>query len=229
MARAAKTEESLRKLREAGVEVSTVVDVGIQHQTPVLMKVFPDLPHVLFEPVEEYYAHIRSNYAGLDYRLVEAAVSDFDGQLTLHTEKKTRGDEISHSYIVKTATSATRTVRSLTLDTYFRENPASAPFLLKVDVEGPDVPSSILRGAQSMLTRTAAVMIEMTVDKFMERAVILHEAGFDLWDVCDLCYYGGCLWQADAIFVRRDLKQSNKALSPMRGGPFRADLWQSGF
>lgn len=229
MNRAAKIEDSLRKLRATGVLISTVVDVGIQHSTPVLIKVFPDIPHLLFEPVEEYYPHIRENYSDLDYTLVAAAVSDFDGQLTLHTEKKTRGDEISHSYIVKVATPSTRTVRSLMLDTFFRENPSSAPYLLKIDVDGPDVPSSIIRGAQAVLAQTAAVVIEMTVDKFMDRAILLHEAGFDVWDVCDLCYYGGCLWQADVVFVRREIKQANVALSPIHDKPFRSELWQSGF
>ena len=229
MTRVAKVEDSLRTLREAGVRIETVVDVGIQHQTPVLIKVFPDVPHVLFEPVAEYYPYIRINYAGLDHTLVEAAVSDVDGELILRTEKKTRGDEISHSYIVKEAAPSTRNVQSLTLDTYFREHPAATPFLLKIDVEGPDVPASILRGARSVLRQAAAVMIEMTVDKFMERAVLLHDAGFDVWDICDLCYYGDCLWQADVVFVRRDVKLTNAALSPMRSGPFRAELWQSGF
>lgn len=229
MSRAAKIEESLRKLRATGVLISTVVDVGIQHSTPVLIKVFPDIPHVLFEPVEEYYPHIRENYSKLAYSLVETAVSDFDGELTLRTEKKTRGDEISHSYIVKAATPSTRTVRSLTLDTFFRENPSPAPYLLKIDVEGPDVPSSIIRGAKEVLAQTSAVVIEMTVDKFMDRAILLHEAGFDVWDVCDLCYYGGCLWQADVIFVRREIKQANIGLSPIHDKPFRSELWQSGF
>lgn len=220
---------SLETLRQIGVPVSTVIDVGIQHATPVLMKVFHDLPHVLFEPVEEYYPHIRKNYASLAYLLVEAAVSDFDGQLTLHTEKKTRGDEISHSYIVKGATSSSRTVRSLTLDKFFQENPSQAPYLLKIDVEGPEVPSSIIRGAKDVLTHASVVVIEMTVDKFMDRAILLHEAGFDIWDVCDLCYYGDCLWQADVVFVKRELKQSNIALRPMHERPFRPELWQSGF
>lgn len=227
--RTAKILNCLETLRQIGVPISTVIDVGIQHSTPVLIKVFPDLPHVLFEPVEEYYPHIRKNYAGLTYSLVEAAVSDFDGQLTLHTEKKTRGDEISHSYIVHAATPSSRTVRALTLDAYFMDTASPGPYLLKIDVEGPDVPASIIRGSKNVLKDTSVVVIEMTVDKFMERAILLHEAGFDIWDVCDLCYYGDCLWQADVVFVKRELKQSNIALRPMHERPFSPQLWQSGF
>jgi hypothetical protein len=95
--RTAKILDSLQQLRQTGVPISNIVDVGIQHPTPVLLKVFPDMPHVLFEPVEEYYPHIRRHYANIDFRLVETAVPDTDGAITLHTEKKTRGDGISHA------------------------------------------------------------------------------------------------------------------------------------
>jgi len=93
----------------------------------------------------------------------------------------------------------------------------------------PDVPNLIIRGAANTLKSTAVVVIEMTVDKLMERAILLHEAGFDVWDICDLCYYGDCLWQEDFVFVNRSLKQSNIALRPMHDRPFRPELWQKGF
>jgi len=227
--RTAKILESMTTLKSLGLGLTAVIDVGVQHSTPALMAVFPDLPHVLFEPVEEYYPFIRNNYQDMSYTLVEAAVSDFDGELTLHTERKTRGDEISHSYIVQAPTACSRTVRTLTLDCYFRDNPRPGPLLLKIDVEGPDVPNAILRGATAVLSQTAAVVIEMTVDRFMERAILLHEAGFDVWDICDLCYYQDCLWQADVVFVNRRLKDSNQNLRPMHIRPFRPELWQSGF
>jgi len=84
-------------------------------------------------------------------------------------------------------------------------------------------------GATKLLEDTSVVVIEMTVDKLMERAILLHDAGFDVWDICDLCYYGDCLWQADVVFVKRSIKQSNIALRPMHDRPFRSELWQSGF
>jgi FkbM family methyltransferase len=227
--RAAKVRESLSLLRSLNLGLTKIIDVGIQHFTPPLMEIFPDLPHVLFEPVEEYYPHIRKNYAALSFELVETAVSDFDGELLLHTEKKTRGDEISHSHIVKTPTVSTRTVRSTRLDSYLSPVRKEDNFLLKIDVEGPDVPLAILRGAAGILANTAVVMIEMTVDKFMQRAQFLDEHGFDVWDICDLCYYGDCLWQVDVFFVRRDLKAANIGLRPMHDRPFRSDRWQSGF
>ena len=137
--------------------------------------------------MEEYYPHIRKNYAGISHDLVQGAVTNFDGTLTLHTEKKTRGDEISHSYIVHKETNTSWTVDAVMLDTYFSRTSARKPYLLKVDVEGADVPSQILQGARNTLEDCAVVMIEMTVDKFMERGRILDDLGFDLWDLADIC------------------------------------------
>lgn len=227
--RNAKIRECLQTLRQKGLPVGAVIDVGIQHATEPLIELFPDVPHVLFEPVEEYFPFIHKNYAALDYKLVHAAVSDAEGFVTLHTQRKTRGDEISHSYIVPNETKSSRTVPTLTLDNYFSSHPLPKSPMLKIDVEGPDVPNSILRGARETLKDCSVVVIEMTVDRFMERAILLHEAGFDLWDLCDLCYYGDCLWQADAIFVNKKHKQDNMELRPMHKQPFSSDLWQSGF
>jgi hypothetical protein len=51
--------ECLERLRNAMVEITHEVNAGIQHSTPAFIKIFPDAPQYLFEPVEEYYPHIR--------------------------------------------------------------------------------------------------------------------------------------------------------------------------
>ena len=227
--RTAKLFESLSKLKSTGIDISTIIDVGVQHCTPVLMKLFEEHHHVLFEPIEEYYDQIKKNYSGIPCTLVEAAVSDQNTEILLHSEKKTRGNEISHSYIVDRPTASSRIIKSVTLDHYFSSFQFEKPYLLKIDVEGPDVPSSIIDGAGEILKSTSVVIIEMTVDMLMERAILLYEAGFDVWDICDLCYYDDSLWQADFIFVNRSLKQKNIALRPMHIRPFDPVLWQKGF
>jgi FkbM family methyltransferase len=226
--RVATLRDSLRMLKEAGLPVAKILDVGVQHATPPLIEAFPDKPHFLFEPIDDYFSHIHSNYAALDYRIVEAAVSDRDGETFFHSEKKNRGAEISHSWIVDRPTDASRSVKTIRLDTYLEEHGQEGPYLLKIDVEGPNVPSSILQGALRTLTQSSAVVIEMTVDRFMQRASILHDAGFDLWDSVDHCYYGGCLWQFDAVFINRKLKDEIPSFRPMHSKPFRRELWQQG-
>ena len=45
----------LRFLREAGVPVGTVLDVGAQWETAELRLAFPDKRHILFEPAVEFH------------------------------------------------------------------------------------------------------------------------------------------------------------------------------
>lgn len=227
--RNAKITESLQKLRSTSIPISSVLDVGIQHSTPQLIKVFPDLPHFLFEPVEEYYPHIRSNYNAVNHKLIQAAVCDFDGTVTLHTEKKTRGDEISHSWLTNSSDPADREVSAIQIDTFVQQEKPSTPYLLKIDVEGPGVPSQILRGARKSLANCSVVVIEMTMNMMFERYALLQEAGFVIWDICDLCYYGDSLWQLDMVLVHQRYKSSIPALSPMSIKPYDPQLWQSGF
>lgn len=227
--REAKLEQCLKKIISSGLEISDIVDVGVQHETPILKKLFPKKNHILFEPVQEYYKFIHKNYQNITYTLVEAAVSDIDGETILHTERKTRGDEISHSMIVDKETVSSRRVKCFSLDRYFKDFASERPYLLKIDVEGADIPSKIIQGGKSFIGNCSVIIIEMTVDKMLERSSLLHELGFDVFDICDLCYYGDTLWQADFIFIERSLKYSNLALSPMHQRPFQPEIWQKGF
>jgi FkbM family methyltransferase len=228
MRRNAKMAESLRLLRSLEVPIETILDVGVQHLTPPLVEVFPDKKHLLFEPIADYFPHIIKNYSSTDYDLVNAAVCDVDGTVTIHSERKNLGNEISHSYIVQDVTATSRIVDSIRLDTFLSGGSRSAPYLLKIDVEGADVPAAILRGCQNTLAQTSVVVIEMTVDRFTQRTNLLDQAGFDIWDVVDLCYYGDCLWQFDALFISRRFKQAIPLLRPMHQKPFRRELWQVG-
>ena len=228
MLRTTSTRESLQLLRDLGLSVGDVLDVGVQTGTPALVEVFPDRTHHLFEPVDDYFAAIERNYASIAHHLVHAAVSDAEGVVHLHSARKLGNAVISHSWITDAPSESTREVAAITLDHYLGRAAATGPYLLKVDVEGAAVPAAILRGAAQTLQQCAIVVIEMTVERFFERAALLEAAGFDLWDLTSLCYYGDCLWQFDAVYVRREDKRRLPALSPMHVQPFRREAWQQG-
>jgi hypothetical protein len=40
---------------------------------------------------------------------------------------------------------------------------------------------------------------------FQPRITLANSLGFSLWDICDLCYRHGSLWQVDLIFLSPDL------------------------
>lgn len=226
--RSSTIKEGLAILLKVGLPIGDVLDVGVLHGTPVLMELFPENTHHLFEPVDDYFPTIRANYAGIKHQLVHAAVSDKDGEVLIHSAKKLGNDQISHSWITDTTTESSRRVSAFTLDSYVARAHPKAPFLLKIDVDGAPVPAAILRGAKSTLEQSSVVMIEMTVDRFFERAALLDAAGFDLWDITSLCYYGECLWQFDAVYVKRSYKGTFPSLQPMHIPPFDRARWQEG-
>lgn len=226
--RTASVTESLLLLKESGLPVCEVFDVGVLHSTPALIEVFGDKRHHLFEPIDDYFQIIRSNYANIQHCLVHAAIADKNSQVMLNSAKKFGNDEISHSWITDTPSSTSRSVPMMTLDSYIEKVQPQAPFFLKIDVDGAPVPAAILRGATRTLEQCSAVMIEMTVERFFERAALLDAAGFDLWDIAALCYYGQCLWQFDAVYVKRSYKASLPNLQPIHIPPFEASRWQQG-
>lgn len=226
--RTSKTSDGLLTLIKAGIPIGDIYDVGVLHGTPVLMELFHDRTHHLFEPIDDYFNEIKTNYRKINHKLVHAAVSDKTGKAFVHSAKKLGDGHISHSWISDIPTDSSRMVPEITLDQYSISATYKAPLLLKIDVDGAAVPASILRGAKNTLAGCSVVIIEITLERWFERAEILHHAGFDLWDVTSLCYYGDCLWQFDAIFVSRKFKIQYPNLSPMHQLPFDMKRWQQG-
>ena len=200
--------QTLGLLRARGVPVSTVLDVGVQYGTPELIAAYPDVPHVLFEPVEEFAAGIHASYAGVEHELVSAAVSDESGSVSLKTFTVLEGHAISHSIMTdEPQGEVARTVPKVSLDDYLSRHPHAAPYLLKIDVDGAEL--RILRGARDTLSNCSIVLIEAPKSQFIERIAAVAAAGFELFDLTEPCYYDGAFWQCDAVLVRRDLMREH--------------------
>lgn len=86
----------------------------------------------------------------------------------------------------------------LTLDSVLSDMP-ERPFLLKIDVDGPEL--RVLAGAAETLKHTSVVIIEATLGQLPDICNHLQGAGFRLFDIVDLSYYRGVLWQVDLVFL----------------------------
>ncbi len=217
--------DSLSSLRKSGLDVKTVLDVGVQHETPQLKEVFPDLKHFLFEPVEEYYGFIQKNYKDYDYELVRAALSARDGE-SLLSITKLGSDTVTHSSLdgaLGGDVAESRVVKTITLDTFLQDKEYSQPYLLKLDVDGHELP--ILQGAEDTLKLTSCVVIESPLCYLSERVTYLESKGFQLWDVTDLCYYYDNLHQVDLIFLSGEEKQK-PPFSPWQNFEFDWNQWK---
>lgn len=199
--------QSLRVLRDRGVPVETIIDVGVLYGTPELIETYPDKLHVLFEPVAEFNRAIEARYASIPHVLENLAVSDADGETRLELRSIIPGMDISHSNIARSDAVEDgrryRTVPMTTLDSYFAARPQPGPFFFKLDVDGFEMP--ILQGARETLRNSSVVMVETPKHQFVERIRFVEAAGFELYDLAEPCYYDSSFWQCDAIFLRRDV------------------------
>lgn len=200
---------SFKILKEMGVPVSTVIDVGILTSTYELIQAYGDVPQLLIEPIVEFEDRIRANYdkAGVNYELIKVAASDRDGETAMRTKSVRENVDITHAQMADTtdAPGQYRTVPVRKLDTIVQERTLNKPYLLKIDVDGAEL--SILRGAENVLKDCSVICIEVTMTTFFERAELIRRSGFQLVDVVDLCYYNDRLSQVDLIFVNTQIIQ----------------------
>ena len=207
---------ALGVLVQAGLHVSSVFDIGVQRDTPELREAFPLIPHILFDPIIEYNSSIHKSYKGLDYRIENVAVSDRDGILWLKEFRNDESGVISHVHPALHYEEGLRTVPARSLDSYMRDahstNPNLAPYLIKVDVDGHE--TEILRGATNTLKSTACLIVESTLPHISERCALAEKAGMVLWDIVDLSYFHGILYQVDLIFISEVFIPSNAKINP---------------
>jgi FkbM family methyltransferase len=216
---------SLEVLKEKGVEIKTVIDIGVNRETPELMAAFPDKKHLLFEPVTEYHNDIQRNYHDIPHELFPIALAEKSSEGYLNTIDVTGGGGVSHSSICLNPSNNSRQITIAALDDVLKSRNDSAPYLIKIDVDGVEL--QILNGATQTLKKCACVIIEcpMSLDHrmFFDRANFLNNSGFILWDIVDFCYYKNELSQVDLVFVSSEMKQ--KYLAPWNQAQFDPSKW----
>jgi FkbM family methyltransferase len=216
--------ESLARIKQMGLPIGTILDVGVQTSTPDLIQAFPDKKHILMEPLVEWNAGIAASYRNIDHEVLNVAVSDKVGTITLETYSVYEGLKISHANICDNPTpdKQTREVQTLTLDAITSARDLPRPYFLKIDVDGAEL--RILAGAKETLKYTGFVNIEAQHWNLTARAKFLEDAGFELLDIVDLCYYDGIIAQVDLMFISSKLMRESKIRSNDR--PFDGSKWK---
>ncbi len=219
-------DDCFKKLREIDAPIGTILDVGVKTCTYELLRGFPDKPHILMEPIVEYLDEMRKNYerAGVSFEIVNAAISNRDGEVRLKTASVYEDKPISHARITSDGDEDAqhRIVPTQRLDTIISERSLDQPFLLKIDVDGAEL--LVLEGAQKTLEKTSVVVIETGYANILERAQAVASAGFQLFDIVDISYYDGRFVQTDMVFMRNDIIR-DRGLEVYRDG-FDISKWQ---
>lgn len=205
--------QAFRVLRNRGIHIGTVLDVGVLTGTAELMAHFPQALHMLFEPVVEFNPEIARNYRRIAHEIVNVAVSDSTGEalLEMYHMIDVPGHDFSHSNVTSEPAEgrAHRTVPRTKLDDFLKDRELPEPYLLKIDVDGHEL--AAIAGATETLKKCAVVMVEATIEELPERISAIAAHGFTLFDLAEPCYYDNAFFNCDAILLQSDLHKRHFA------------------
>jgi FkbM family methyltransferase len=198
---------ALSRIASRDLAVETIIDIGASdgRWSKIAHGFFPTAHCLLIEanPVHlEGLKQYKQTDSRIDY--VIAAASDKVGSVYFHADDPFGGGA-SYTQQDKQYTS----VPATTIDAQVREKNLKAPFLIKLDTHGFEVP--ILNGAEETLKAANLLVIETynfdliegTSLRFHQMCAYLEERGFRPIDMCDPLYRkrDNAFWQVDLFFV----------------------------
>jgi FkbM family methyltransferase len=203
-------DHALQRLRNHGIPINSLIDVGASNGiwSNSFAQHFPGRHHLLLEANEIYaeaLAEVCQANPNWTYRMSAVGPKNatlfFDGSDPL-------GGHVSEI----ACTPNYKPFPVSTLDRLLEENPLPAPYMIKLDVHGIEIP--ILNNAVETLKQTNVLVIEAYNFKFPDPAVPFWDLcqhlltlGYKPLDVFDILYreVDRAFWQFDLLFVKSDL------------------------
>lgn len=198
----------LARARARGQTPATIIDVGASDGGWSLQarRHFPDARFVLFEPLAERQPALTRLHDKHGFTVIDAAAGKARGEIAFQVDAALDG-----SGVVPTGTPGSRTVRVEAIDDVVRDSRLPAPYALKLDTHGHEIP--VLEGAARTLADTTLLIIEaynFTLQpgclRFHELCAWLEPRGFRCCDLAEPMRRprDGVFWQADLAFARAD-------------------------
>ena len=200
---------AIHRLLQRNIEIRTVIDVGASdgRWSELCMRFYPEAFYYLIEaqaPHREALTAFKKQNAKADFVIAAAGNKvgtvyfDNSGLFGgLASDAPFEGDCI--------------VVPVTTIDEEAHKHRLQAPFLIKLDTHGYEVP--ILEGARQTLKEANAVIIEtynfqIAKDslRFWEMCSYMENLGFLPIDMADFMHRkkDGAFWQMDTFFIRKD-------------------------
>jgi FkbM family methyltransferase len=204
---------ALAILLNKGVRFGTVIDLGCADGSFYIVcfdqGLLPGTTCVNVDANALYEPSLREIQQVLGGHYLIAAVSDVDGEVEMHTgshpywASALPTDDVYWASTHNRPTQAVR-VPSVTLDTLVRRFALKPPFLLKLDLQGYEL--NALRGGESMLRDTDAIICETGYDAFAPVVSFLTDQNFGLFDLTDMSRLDdGMLCEIYPVFLNHRL------------------------
>lgn len=195
----------LARAASRSVTVATWIDVGASDGSWSLraQRHFPTSRFLLFEPLAERQAALAVLSRRHGFHIAPAAAGAKPGTLDFSIDAALDG-----SGVAAPGTAATRPVPVETIDRVVAQHALPAPFGLKLDTHGHEIP--VLTGATAILAQASLLVIEAynfpltpTTLRFHELCAWLEARGFRCCDLADPMRRpgDGALWQMDLAFA----------------------------
>lgn len=194
-----------------GLRPATVIDVGAAHGTYELYEGFPSSQHVLLEPLREYEPYLQRVAQRYRARYVLVAAGERPGTAVFNVHGDLEGSSLLREVEGVRADGVPRDVPVVTLDQVCGDLSLRGPYLIKVDVQGAEL--KVLQGARGVLSDTEAVILEVSLFRFMVDGPDLHDVvtsmkqlGFVAYDIFGghVRPLDGALAQVDMVFVQEN-------------------------
>lgn len=203
---AASTDRALERQQATGTPVASVIDVGASdgRWSEVAMRFYPEPQYLLIEAQELHRKELNAFcLAHPNANFVLAAAGDRRGEIYFD-DSDPFGGLASHEPTEK----AKKLVPVTTIDDEVAERGLPAPYLIKLDTHGFEVP--ILEGAAKTMAKASLIVIETYVFQlsptsltFDRMCLWMRERGFGPIDMSEPLWRprDGSLWQIDLFFV----------------------------
>jgi FkbM family methyltransferase len=200
---------ALKQCKTRNLNIATVIDVGASNGcwSADCMEHYPEAYYYLIEAQEPHKPDLeafKQKHNNVNYVL--AAAGNKVGEIYFDNGGLFGGlasdTPLAQSHIVVPVT---------TIDTEVKKHQLKAPYLVKLDTHGYEVP--ILEGAAETLKNANLVIIEtynfkLTKDslRFWEMCNYMSDLGFQPIDMVDFMHRkkDGAFWQMDTFFIKKD-------------------------
>lgn len=197
-------ESALDRLKRLHLPIQTIIDVGASNGcwSRKAQCYFPDVFILAFEPLEERWPELDQWKESDDHvRIVRGVAGACQGTIHFNVSDDLDGSGVSKG------NEGGREIPVTSIDHEVSQTAVPAPFLIKLDTHGFEVP--ILEGASEALKQTQALIIEVYNFQLTDDALRFHEMcahliplGFRCFDMFDIVRRAdNTLWQADFVFL----------------------------
>jgi FkbM family methyltransferase len=206
------TESAFERIIHRGINVNTVIDIGASDGSwsKTALQYFPKAEYLLIEALQQHEPDLKKfvkKYKNTRYELV--AAGDKEGEVYFESNTLYDGKALKEP-----ATESAIRVPVNTIDNLVKENALEAPFMIKLDTHGFEVP--ILEGAIQTLKNTDLLVIETYNFKITDESLRFHEMiaymenkGFRCIDISEPLFRSrdDSFWQIDLFFVKSKRKE----------------------